>query len=80
MRRSNEEDIDKGFVKISGAKIKIKAKDDAIKGVTGVSIHNADVKVSVFGEDVKCKGVKYIDEGCISSLELEESKEIVLSD
>jgi len=70
---TNEEDIDKGFVKISGGKIKIKAKDDAIKGVTGVSIHNADVKVSADGEDVKCEGPKYIDEDCISPLEPDDT-------
>ena len=69
---SNEEKINKGFVKIIGGRLKIKAKDDAIDSTTSVSVNNADVKVSVDGQDVKCAGTIDIAEGCITTIESEE--------
>jgi len=67
----NTEKAHKGFVNITGGRIKIKAKDDGIDSTRSVTVNNADVKVSVGGQDVKCEGIMSIAEGCISALESE---------
>lgn len=68
----NTEEAHKGFVNITGGSIKIKAKDDAIDSVRSVTVNNADVKVSVGGQNVKCDGIVNIAEGCLSVLESAE--------
>jgi len=68
----NTEEAHKGFVNITGGRIKIKAKDDAIDSTRSVTVNNADVKVSVGGQNVKCEGIVNIAEGCLSKIEAEE--------
>jgi len=68
----NTEEAHKDFVNITGGRIKIKAKDDAIDSTRSVTVNNADVKVSVGGQNVKCEGIVNIAEGCLSKIEAEE--------
>lgn len=68
----NTEEAHKGFVNITGGRITIRAKDDAIVSTRSVTVNNAAVKVSVGGQEVKCEGTVNIAEGTISKLESAE--------